>query len=92
MEPKSLCEALLAVAASAEEALNLLLTFKPDVIVSDIGMPEKDRYEFIRRRTKARFNDPDGSPQRIRSGRRPHPLGSTGYQTHLAKPVERQNC
>ena len=82
------CEALPAVAASAAEAQKLLLTFKPDVIVSDIGMPQKDGYEFIRDVRKQGLMTPAvalsayaRAEDRIRSAQ-------TGYQTHLAKPVE----
>ena len=82
------CEALPAVAASAAEAQKLLLTFKPDVIVSDIGMPQKDGYEFIRDVRKQGLTTPAvalsayvRAEDRIRSVQ-------TGYQTHLAKPVE----
>jgi signal transduction histidine kinase/CheY-like chemotaxis protein len=82
------CEALPAVAASVAEAQKLLLTFKPDVIVSDIGMPQKDGYEFIRDVRKQGLTTPAvalsayvRAEDRIRSAQ-------TGYQTHLAKPVE----
>jgi len=82
------CEALPAVAASAAEAQKLLLTFKPDVIVSDIGMPQMDGYEFIREVRKQGLTTPAvalsayvRAEDRIRSAQ-------TGYQTHLAKPVE----
>jgi signal transduction histidine kinase/DNA-binding response OmpR family regulator len=82
------CEALAAVASSAAEAQRLLLTFEPDVIVSDIGMPQKDGYEFIRDVRKQGLTTPAvalsayARPEdRIRSAQ-------TGYQTHLAKPVE----
>jgi len=82
------CEALPAVAASAAEAQKLLLTFKPDVIVSDIGMPQKDGYEFIRDVRKQGLRTPAvalsayvRAEDRIRSAQ-------TGYQTHLAKPVK----
>ena len=82
------CEALAAVAGSAAEAQRLLLTFKPDVIVSDIGMPQKDGYEFIRDVRKQGLMTPAvalsayaRAEDRIRSAQ-------TGYQTHLAKPVE----
>jgi len=82
------CEALPAVAASAAEAQRLLLTFEPDVIVSDIGMPQKDGYEFIREVRKQGLTTPAvalsayaRAEDRVRSAQ-------TGYQTHLAKPVE----
>ena len=82
------CDALPAVAASVAEAQKLLLTFQPDVIVSDIGLPQKDGYEFIRDVRKQGLTTPAvalsayaRAEDRIRSAQ-------TGYQTHLAKPVE----
>ena len=35
------------VSASADEALEILRSFHPDVLLSDIGMPNKDGYQFI---------------------------------------------
>jgi CheY-like chemotaxis protein len=35
-------------AASADEAMSTLGEWKPDVIVTDIGMPDKDGYELLR--------------------------------------------
>ena len=82
------CEALAAVADSAAEALKLLITFKPDVIVSDIGMPQKDGYEFLSDVRKQGLTTPAVAlsayvreDDRIRSAQ-------SGYQMHLAKPVE----
>ncbi|MEA5577914.1 PAS domain-containing protein [Anabaena sp. UHCC 0451] len=43
-----LCEATVTTAASALEALQILGQFQPDVLVSDIGMPEMDGYELLR--------------------------------------------
>ena len=37
---------------SADEALELVRSTRPDVIVSDIGMPERDGYQLIRRRPR----------------------------------------
>ncbi len=42
------CRAEVAVASSAQAALAQLDRFQPDVIVSDIGLPERDGYWFIR--------------------------------------------
>ena len=36
------------VAASARDALDKLRRFRPDVLVSDIGMPEEDGYDLLR--------------------------------------------
>jgi CheY-like chemotaxis protein len=43
------CGASVRLAADAEQALELLRGDRPDVLVSDIGMPETDGFELIRR-------------------------------------------
>jgi signal transduction histidine kinase/CheY-like chemotaxis protein len=43
------CEAEVITAASAAEALVLVAERRPDVLVSDIGMPDTDGYELLRR-------------------------------------------
>ena len=81
-------QAVPRLAASAKEAQEILLTFKPDVILSDIGMPYQDGYEFMRE-VRGRGNCTPAialtafarSEDRIRSI-------EAGYQTHLPKPVE----
>jgi CheY-like chemotaxis protein len=82
------CGAVTAVAASAAEAQKLLLRFMPDVIVSDIGMPQTDGYEFMCEVRKQGITTPAlalsayvRAEDRIRSAQ-------SGYQSHLGKPVE----
>jgi PAS domain S-box-containing protein len=85
------CKAEVLTAGSAADALALLETHAPDVLVSDIGMPDIDGYAFLRQvRTK------EGSGGRIpaialtafaRSEDRMKALMS-GFQMHVAKPVE----
>ena len=79
---------IVAVTASAADAQKLLLKFEPDVIVSDIGMPQMDGYEFIREVRKQGITTPAlalsayvRAEDRIRSAQ-------SGYQSHLGKPVE----
>jgi PAS domain S-box-containing protein len=43
------CGARTAAVGSAREALQMLKDFRPDVLVSDIGMPDEDGCAFIRR-------------------------------------------
>ena len=43
------CKAEVLTAASASEALTMIEPERPHVLVSDIGMPEIDGYEFLRR-------------------------------------------
>jgi signal transduction histidine kinase len=82
------CEAIPSLAGSSAEAQALIPAFQPDVIVSDIGMPIQDGYEFMRIvraqgvRTPAVALTAFARPEdRIRSIQ-------AGYQMHLPKPVE----
>ena len=43
------CHAEVVTASSAAEAMPLVETARPDILISDIGMPEVDGYEFLRR-------------------------------------------
>jgi signal transduction histidine kinase/ActR/RegA family two-component response regulator/uncharacterized protein YigA (DUF484 family) len=40
--------AVVEAASSADEAVEVLRTFEPEVLVTDIGMPDKDGYELLR--------------------------------------------
>jgi PAS domain S-box-containing protein len=84
------CQAEVALAGSPMEAIELVETFKPDVLVSDVGMPEQDGYDLIRQ------------VRELRSGRELPAAALTafaraedrrrallaGFQTHVAKPVD----
>jgi CheY-like chemotaxis protein len=77
--------------ASAREALEVLSRFKPDVLVSDIGMPEEDGYSLMR--SVRRFGAEDGGKvpavaltAYARDEDRMRAL-LAGYQVHVAKPV-----
>lgn len=77
--------------ASVSESLELLQQLKPDVLVSDIGMPIEDGYELIRK-VRA-LNSPEGKIPAIALTayasveEQMHAL-SAGFQRHLSKPVE----
>jgi PAS domain S-box-containing protein len=77
------------IAGSAEAALAVLGKFAPDVILSDIGMPGQDGYDFIRR---VRLLPKGGTVPAAaltalaRSDDRMRAL-QAGFQTHVAKPV-----
>jgi CheY-like chemotaxis protein len=86
------CGASVIVAASAAEAFEAIEKTPPDLLISDIGMPDEDGYELMRR---VRSLPPE------RGGRVPaialtayarvedrmHALRA-GYQMHVPKPVE----
>jgi signal transduction histidine kinase/CheY-like chemotaxis protein len=79
-------------AASAAEALEILKRDRPTVLVSDIGMPGEDGYEFIRKVRALPPNTGGDTPAVAltafaRSEDRQRALRA-GYQLHIAKPVE----
>lgn len=86
------CEADVRVAGSASEALELIQTYHPDVLVSDIGMPGEDGYSLIRR-LRALPPEQGGSIPALaltayaRSEDRVQVLRG-GFQMHAIKPVE----
>jgi CheY-like chemotaxis protein len=43
------CHARVSNAASSAEALRVISKSCPDIVISDIGMPDEDGYEFIRK-------------------------------------------
>jgi CheY-like chemotaxis protein len=79
-------------AATAAEAMALIEhRFQPDIIVSDIGMPDENGYEFIQR-VRRLGGAVAGVPAaaltalaRVEDRKR---ALMAGYQTHLAKPVD----
>ena len=88
------CNAKVTTAASAAEGLKILQAEKPDVIVSDIGMPEKDGYQFIREVRKLSASDGGRTPAIAltafaRSEDRTRAM-LAGYQVHISKPIEPQ--
>lgn len=85
------CQAQVRMAASAEEGVEAFRTWQPHVILSDIGMPEQDGYQFIRRirglEQNGRSTPAAALTAFTRSEDRRRALLS-GYQTHVGKPVE----
>lgn len=79
-------------ASSGPEALTLLPSAKPDLLVSDIGLPDMDGYQLIERiralnpeeggtmpaLAVTAFARPDDRRRALRAG----------YQAHVAKPVQ----
>lgn len=77
-------------AYSATEGLRVLDTFAPDIILSDIGMPDEDGYSFIRQvreRPAAAHTPAVALTALARSVDRTQAL-QAGFQAHVAKPVE----
>ena len=86
------CGARVFLAGSARAGLEILRRERPDILLSDIGMPDEDGYMLIRqvRALKAKqggkipaaavsaFARPEDRTRALRAG----------YQMHLAKPVD----
>ena len=83
--------AVVETAGSAAEALEVMKSFQPDVIVSDIGMPEMDGYEFMR---TVRIREEHATPataialtgQRAADGEQRALLA--GYNVFMGKPFK----
>ncbi len=86
------CEASVATAASAMEGLELVKAEKPDVIISDIGMPGKNGYQFIHDVRDLPVEDGGKIPAvALTAFARPDDAArarDAGYQKHLSKPVD----
>ncbi len=84
--------ATVVTAASAAEGLQELIDKSPDVLVSDIGMPDEDGYMFIKK-VRALEDENQRNITAIaltaftRAQDRMRALAS-GFQNHVAKPVE----
>jgi CheY-like chemotaxis protein len=78
-------------ATSAQEALSILAVSEPDVIVSDIGMPDMDGFQFMRRLRQTEPSQRSVPALALTAFARPqdrkHAILS-GYQAHLAKPFD----
>ncbi len=82
------CGATVEGASSALEGLELIRSFRPALILSDIGMPTVDGYEFLRQLRRDGVTTPAvaltafaRSEDRVRSI-------EAGFQAHLPKPIE----
>ncbi|MEH2240907.1 PAS domain S-box protein [Nostoc sp.] len=86
------CQAEVQAVASVQEALHVITQWKPDVLVSDIGMPQEDGYSLIR---KLRSQPPElggnipaaALTAYARAEDRMRAI-QEGYQLHLPKPIE----
>jgi CheY-like chemotaxis protein len=86
------CGATVKVVGTAAEAVEGLVTFVPDILISDIGMPEVDGYDLIRQIRSLPANKGRKIPaialtaytrveDRLQALR-------AGYDMHVPKPVE----
>jgi signal transduction histidine kinase/ActR/RegA family two-component response regulator len=85
-------QATVCTLASAVDALEQVATFRPDVIISDIGMPDLDGYQFIRELRRRPAAEGGQTPAialtaLARAEDRARALRS-GFQAHLGKPMD----
>lgn len=86
------CGASVTFAASVKDALGLMPNLTPDVVVSDIAMPEVDGYEFIQRLRA--LAHPKGSDipaialTAYASAQDRNRALEQGFDLHLTKPVD----
>jgi PAS domain S-box-containing protein len=86
------CGAGVTLASSADEAMAAFETRRPDVLLSDIGMPGEDGYSLIRR-VRALADEQGGNTPAValtafaRVEDRDRALRE-GFQLHVSKPVE----
>lgn len=81
-------------AANAIEALDKFPSFKPDVLISDLGMPQVDGYDLIKR-IRSMSPEQGGSIPAIaltgyagpEESKRVH---SAGFDSHIPKPVDQE--
>ncbi len=86
------CHAEVVAVESAREALDEVQRFRPDVLLSDIGMPQQDGYQLVRAiraldegrggRTPAAALTAFARPEDRRLALH------AGFQMHLAKPID----
>jgi PAS domain S-box-containing protein len=80
------------VASSADEAFSKMVAVKPDVIVSDVGMPDVDGYALIRRIRTLAADEGGRTPAvaltAYASAEDARRAFAAGYQAHATKPVD----
>ena len=86
------CGAMAIEASSSSEGLGRVVAARPDVIISDIGMPEEDGYSFIRRVRKLAADAGGRTPAAAltayaRAEDRRQAM-QAGFEMHVSKPVE----
>ena len=86
------CQAEVQAVGSVQEALEIITLWKPDVLVSDIGMPYEDGYSLIR---KLRSQPPELGGKITAAALTAYARAEDrmraiqeGYQLHLPKPIE----
>lgn len=83
--------ARVAVASSADEALDLVDTFDPNILLSDVAMPHRDGYDLIRTIRAGGKNArtlPAIALTAFAGAEERRLLLAAGFQHHLPKPID----
>ena len=86
------CDARVSLAGSVDEALQLFASKRPDLILSDIGMPDRDGYDLIRSIRALSDHEGGNVPAAAltalaRADDRKRSM-LAGFQSHITKPVD----
>ena len=86
------CNAAVTTAGSAAEALHAVKKHRPTMILSDIGMPDEDGYDFLNKLRRLPDSEGGNTPAVALTAfarRKTAGAGSmAGFQMHLPKPIE----
>jgi signal transduction histidine kinase/CheY-like chemotaxis protein len=84
--------AIVTIAASANEALNAIAQSKPDLLLSDLGMPEVDGYALIRKLRSMSVDEGGQIPAialtAYAAETTQQQVFAAGFQLHIAKPAD----
>jgi PAS domain S-box-containing protein len=87
------CKAEVMAAGSGPEALQMVGTAIPHVVLSDIGMPGQDGYQFLRELRKLPPERGGAVPMvAVTAYARPEDRSrsiAAGFQAHISKPIDR---
>ena len=84
------CGAEVGLAGSVREAIDQLKAFRPDILVSDVGMPGEDGYDLLRH-VRTVHSASELPAAALTAFARPEDRKRAllaGFQTHVAKPVD----
>jgi CheY-like chemotaxis protein len=81
-------EAEVRTAGNIAEAMKIVTDWSPDIVISDIAMPDGGGYELIRRMRSAGINAPAIAITAYASDEDRIRAFAAGFQIHLPKPAE----
>jgi CheY-like chemotaxis protein len=86
------CGAEVALAASAGEALELVRSLRPDVVLSDIEMPKESGYDFLRQLralpAESGGQTPAAALTAYATAQDRMKVLRAGFQMHVPKPIQ----